>query len=89
MVRNLRFAAAKLAGAGIRLLIEPINTRDVPGFCLSHSRQALALIDEVGSDNLRLQYDVYHMQIMEGDLAQTGRGAPPVATRTSMSGWLR
>lgn len=53
------------------LLIEPINSRDIPGFYLHHTRQARALIEEVGSDNLRLQYDIYHMQIMEGDLAFT------------------
>jgi hydroxypyruvate isomerase len=70
-VANLKFAAMKLKASGIRLLIEPINTRDIPGFYLTHSRQALELIAEVGSDNLFLQYDIYHMQIMEGDLART------------------
>ncbi len=66
---NLRFAADRLAGAGIRLLVEPINTRDVPGFFLNRSDQAIALIEDTGSSNIWLQYDVYHMQIMEGDLA--------------------
>jgi hydroxypyruvate isomerase len=70
-VSNLKFAALKLKEAGIKLLIEPINTRDIPGFYLTHSRQALDIIKEVGSDNLFLQYDIYHMQIMEGDLART------------------
>ncbi len=70
-VSNLRFAAEKLQDAGIRLLAEPINTRDIPGFYLHHTEQALELFDEVGSDNLYLQYDIYHMQIMEGDLAPT------------------
>jgi len=69
LAANLRFAADELKAAGIRLLIEPCNTRDIPGFYLNRSQQALAVIDEVGSDNLRLQYDIYHMQIMEGDLA--------------------
>jgi hydroxypyruvate isomerase len=68
---NLKFAADKLAGAGIKLLIEPINTRDIPGFYLCHTAQALEIIDAVGSSNLWLQYDIYHMQIMEGDLATT------------------
>ncbi|SJM34524.1 2-oxo-tetronate isomerase [Mesorhizobium delmotii] len=68
---NLAFAAEKLAQAGIRLLTEPINTRDIPGFFLNYSDQALALMDRVGSKNLFLQYDIYHMQIMEGDLART------------------
>jgi hydroxypyruvate isomerase len=70
-VSNLKFAAQKLKQAGIKLLIEPINTRDMPGFYLNHSAQALDVIAEVGSENLYLQYDIYHMQIMEGDLART------------------
>jgi hydroxypyruvate isomerase len=70
-VENLAYAAGKLKEAGILLIVEPINTRDIPGFFLNYSRQALALIDRVGSDNLQLQYDIYHMQIMEGDLART------------------
>ncbi|HEY0336528.1 MAG TPA: TIM barrel protein, partial [Burkholderiales bacterium] len=70
-VSNLKFAALKLKEAGIKLLIEPINTRDIPGFYLTRSHQALEIIREVGSDNLFLQYDMYHMQIMEGDLART------------------
>jgi hydroxypyruvate isomerase len=70
-VRNLRLAAGTLASAGVRLLIEPINTRDIPGFFLSRTAQALEVIEAVGSPNLLLQYDVYHMQIMEGDLSTT------------------
>ena len=70
-VANLRFAAGALASAGITLLIEAINTRDIPGFYLCRTDQALAIIDEAGAPNLALQYDVYHMQIMEGDLAPT------------------
>ncbi len=70
-VGNLRFAAEKLAAAGIRLLMEPINTFDIPGFYLNRTRQALDLIAEVGSANLFVQYDIYHMQRMEGELANT------------------
>lgn len=70
-VDNLKFAAERLENAGIRLLIEPINTRDIPGFFLTGTRQALNIIERVGSDNLYLQYDIYHMQVMEGDLART------------------
>ena len=70
-VANLRGAARRLQDAGIRLLVEPINTRDIPGFFLRTTAQALEIIGEVGSANLFLQYDVYHMQIMEGDLATT------------------
>lgn len=68
---NLAYAAAQARKARIRIVIEPINTRDMPGFYLNGSRQALEIIDEIGSDNIYLQYDVYHMQIMEGDLART------------------
>jgi hydroxypyruvate isomerase len=70
-VDNLRWAAPRLQDAGIRLLIEPINTFDIPGFWLSGTRQALEVIDEVGSDNVYLQYDLYHAQRMEGELART------------------
>ncbi|WP_299235125.1 hydroxypyruvate isomerase [uncultured Halomonas sp.] len=71
LIENLRFAAEKLEAEGILLIAEPINTRDIPGFFLNRTGQALALFDEVGSNNLKLQYDIYHMQIMEGDLAPT------------------
>ncbi len=71
LVENLRYAAEKLEAAGTLLLAEPINTRDIPGFFLNRTEQALAIFDEVGSPNLKLQYDIYHMQIMEGDLAPT------------------
>ena len=71
LVANLRFAAARLEEAGIRLLVEPINTFDIPGFYLNRTAQAIALIEEVGSPNLWLQHDLYHMQRMEGELANT------------------
>ncbi|MFN3017761.1 hydroxypyruvate isomerase [Vibrio coralliilyticus] len=70
-VINLRYAAQALQEAGLRLVIEAINTRDIPGFFLNTTEQAKAVIKEVGSDNLFIQYDIYHMQIMEGDLAPT------------------
>ncbi len=70
-VDNLKFAAKALKAAGIRLLTEPINTRDIPGFFLCRTAQALDIIKDVASDNLFVQYDIYHMQIMEGDLART------------------
>lgn len=71
VVDNLRFAAAKLNEAGIRLLIEPVNTFDIAGFYLNRTAQALDLIDEVGSDKLYLQYDIYHAQRMEGEIGNT------------------
>jgi hydroxypyruvate isomerase len=70
-VGNLRYAATELKKAGIKLLIEPINTYDIPGFFLNRTAQAIAILDEVGSDNLYLQYDIYHAQRMEGELAAT------------------
>jgi hydroxypyruvate isomerase len=79
-VANLRYAADRLKQAGIRLLIEPINSRDVPGFHLTSTQQALDIIAEAGCDNLFLQYDVYHMQRMEGELAATiQRHLPQIA----------
>ena len=70
-ISNLQFAAGELRKAGIKLLIEPINIRDIPGFYLRNTQQAVDIIADVCSDNLYLQYDVYHMQIMEGDIAGT------------------
>lgn len=71
-VENLKYAADRLGEAGTRLLIEPINDRvDIPGFFLTTTGQALDVMEKVGSDNLFLQYDIYHMQVMEGDLART------------------
>jgi hydroxypyruvate isomerase len=70
-VANLKFAAAELKQAGLKLLIEPINTYDIPGFYLNRTAQAISIMDEVGADNLLLQYDVYHAQRSEGELAAT------------------
>ena len=70
-VDNLSFAADELEAAGIKLLIEPINTYDIPGFWLSRTQQALDVIRDTGSPNLFVQYDIYHMQRMEGELANT------------------
>jgi hydroxypyruvate isomerase len=70
-VDDVRFAAAELKKAGIKLLIEPVNTRDIPGFYLRYSWQAEEILKEVGSDNLFIQYDFYHTQVMQGDIANT------------------
>jgi 2-dehydrotetronate isomerase len=66
---NLRHAADRLAAAGLTLVIEPINTRDIPGYFLNTTTQAMSVIEGVGRPNLKLQLDLYHVQIMEGDLA--------------------
>lgn len=84
-VRNLRFAADEMERAGMRCLMEMINTRDIPGFYLSTSAQAEAIRGEVGSDNLFLQYDIYHMQIMEGDLAPTMEQLLPVIAHMQLA----
>ena len=70
-VKNLRFAAQEFKKAGLLLIAEPINFYDIPGFFLNHTNQAMAIFDQVGSGNLKLQYDIYHMQRMEGELAKT------------------
>lgn len=70
-VENLRFAAAALNVAGLRLLIEPINPFDIPGFYLNRTDEALSILDEVGADNAFVQYDIYHAQRTEGELANT------------------
>jgi len=71
LVDNLKFAAAELGKAGLKLLVEPINRHDIPGFYLNGSAQTLAVLDALGAANAYLQYDIYHMQRMEGELAAT------------------
>ena len=71
LVANVRHAARRLAEVAIELVIEPINTRSVPGFFLTRSAQAIDVLNAAGEANARLQYDLFHMQIMEGDLART------------------
>jgi hypothetical protein len=66
LFNNLRFAAKALKSEGIKLLVEAINTFDIPGFAIARTPQVLALIRDIGSDNLFVQYDIYHMQRMEG-----------------------
>lgn len=69
-VENLRHAARRCAEAGVTLVIEPINTRDIPGYLLNYQRDGRRIIEAVGEPNLKLQLDLYHCQIMEGDLAR-------------------
>src|SRR5688500_9254299 len=71
LVENLRYAAGRAAAAGIKLLLEPINLRDIPGFFLSTTKHAERILERVGHDNLYIQYDFYHMQVMQGDLVPT------------------
>jgi hydroxypyruvate isomerase len=70
---NVRYAAEALRGIDATLLVEPINRYDIPGFVLGTSAEALRLLDEAGAPNTALQYDAYHMQRAEGELAATLR----------------
>ena len=70
-VANLSFAASRCADAGVKLVFEPINLRDIPGFFVSTTLHAERILERVNSDNLFIQYDFYHMQIMQGDLVPT------------------
>jgi hydroxypyruvate isomerase len=73
LVQNARFAATELAKHGLELLIEPINHFDIPGFFVNRIEQAVQLIDEVGQPNVRVQFDMYHVQREEGELTATFR----------------
>ena len=78
LVANVRYAAGRLAEEGIMLCLEAINSRvDMPGFLLDTSEKVIAVIEAVGADNVRLQYYLYHMQIMEGDLLRTAERLLP------------
>lgn len=69
LVENVRHAARRLRTAGLRLLVEPVNTFDVPGFLVARTDDALRLIDQAGEPNVLVQFDAYHVQRMEGDPA--------------------
>lgn len=84
-VNNLKFAAVEAAKHGLTLLIEPCNTRDIPGYYLCTSTQALAVIGAVAAPNLKLQYDIYHAQVMEGDLAHRLKNLLPVIGHIQIS----
>lgn len=71
LVANLQYTAPRFADAGIKLLLEPINLRDIPGFFVSTTTHAERILAAVGSDNVYIQYDFYHMQVMQGDLVST------------------
>jgi hydroxypyruvate isomerase len=71
LVSNVRYAAEETQKAGIKLLIEALNSQDMPGFCLGSTKQVVDLLKEVDHPNAFIQYDIYHMQIMEGNLTRT------------------
>ena len=68
-IKNLTYACKNAAKHGITILIEPLNEYDVPGYFLKTTNQAISIIDEVGFTNLKLMFDCYHVQLMEGDLS--------------------
>lgn len=71
LIANLQYAAPRCADRGVKLLIEPINLRDIPGFFVSTTNHAERILELAGVDNLFIQYDFYHMQVMQGDLIPT------------------
>jgi hydroxypyruvate isomerase len=85
-VENLRHAARACAAQGITLLVEPINTRDMPGYLLSRQDQGRRVIETVAEPNLKLQLDLYHCQIMEGDLAQHVQDYLPLVGHVQVAG---
>jgi hydroxypyruvate isomerase len=68
-IRNIAWAAEQAKPMGCDVLIEPINTRDIPGFFLNYQHQAHRIVQHIGAPNIKVQMDLYHCQIMEGDLA--------------------
>lgn len=85
-VANLRLAATEAAKAGRELLIEPINTRDIPGYFLNTQADAHAIVADVGAANLKVQMDLYHCQIVEGDLASRIRQYLPGVGHMQIAG---
>lgn len=77
-IGNLRYAASQAAAHAITILIEPLNRYDAPGYFLQTSDQAAALIETIGAANVKLMFDCYHLQIMEGDLTRRLRSLMPI-----------
>ena len=88
-VSNLQRASAQARPHGVRLLLEPLNTRDNPGSFLTGSTQARRIIDLVGEDNVFLQYDIYHMQLIEGSLAETIKTNLDIISHIQIAGGTR
>jgi len=85
-IENLRFAAGELEKVGKTLLIEPINGRDMPGFFLQRQGQAREVVERVGADNLKVQFDLYHCQIVEGDLIRNMEAQFPHIGHVQLAG---
>jgi hydroxypyruvate isomerase len=85
-VANLRYAAQQVAGAGIKVLIEPINVLDMPGYFVNYQEDAAALIDEIDEQNVGLQFDFYHCQMMQGNVISTFRKLRPYVDHVQIAG---
>ncbi len=85
-VANLRWAARRLASAGVTALVEPINLRDIPGYLLNTQADAHAIVAEVGEPNLKVQMDLYHCQVVEGDVATKIRRYLPGVGHVQVAG---
>lgn len=85
-LRNLAHACDMFSPHGITVMVEPINTRDIPGYYVTHPQQAVDLIDAVGRPNIALQLDLYHLQIMEGDLSMNTERFLPRAAHVQIAG---
>src|SRR5690606_15348264 len=83
---RLEYAAAQCAPHGINVLIEPINSRDMPGYFLSRQDQAHAIVQDVAASNLKVQMDFYHTQIIEGEIARTFRKYQPQIGHIQIAG---
>ena len=86
LVSNLRWAATIASDAGVTLTIEPINDRDMPGYLIHHLHQARDVIRAVGADSVALQFDVYHRQVMEGDVIRAIQASADVAGYFQIAG---
>jgi hydroxypyruvate isomerase len=85
-VRSLRYACTEAAGKGVSVLIEPINSRETPNYLLTTQAQAHAIRAEIGAANLKVQMDLYHAQIVEGDLAEKLRRYLPHIGHVQIAG---
>lgn len=86
MIENLKFAADKLAKHNIMLLVESINSRDIPGFFINTQAESYEICSAVAAPNIKMQMDLYHMQVMEGDLAKKLRHYAPHCGHIQIAG---
>jgi hydroxypyruvate isomerase len=85
-ISNLKLACDRTASSGLTLVLEPINRRDIPGYFTNTTGQVKAIIEEVGAPNLRLQLDLYHLQVTEGDLQKRTERLFPITSHVQIAG---